>query len=90
MSIPTMEGINAKTIKSDRITTRVLFSGPEDGIPVLFLHGNVSSATWWEDMLVSLPEGFRGIAQTNVVSARLIPMQKSMPGAGWKISLMMP
>jgi len=62
MSIPTMEGINAKTIKSDRITTRVLFSGPEDGIPVLFLHGNVSSATWWEDMLVSLPEGFRGIA----------------------------
>ncbi len=62
MSIPTMDGITAKTVTTKRITTRVLFSGPEDGIPVLFLHGNVSSATWWEDILVSLPDGYRGIA----------------------------
>ena len=45
MSIPTMEGITAKTITTDRITTCVLFSGADDGVPVLFLHGNVSSAT---------------------------------------------
>ena len=44
MSIPTMEGITAKTITTNRITTRVLFSGSDDGVPVLFLHGNVSSA----------------------------------------------
>ncbi len=62
MSIPTMEGITAKTITTSRITTRVLFSGPEDGIPVLFLHGNVSSATWWEETMVALPPGYRGIA----------------------------
>jgi pimeloyl-ACP methyl ester carboxylesterase len=49
-------------IETDRIKTRVLFSGPEDGAPVLFLHGNVSSATWWEEILVGLPGGFRGIA----------------------------
>ncbi len=62
MSIPTSEGVTAKTVTTKRITTRVLFSGAEDGTPVLFLHGNVSSATWWEEMLVSLPRGCRGIA----------------------------
>jgi pimeloyl-ACP methyl ester carboxylesterase len=62
MKIPTIEGITAKTIATDRITSRVLFSGPEDGLPVLFLHGNVSSATWWEETMVALPAGFRGIA----------------------------
>jgi pimeloyl-ACP methyl ester carboxylesterase len=62
MNIPIMDGITAKTVTTKRITTRVLFSGPEDGVPVLFLHGNVSSATWWEITLGSLPEGYRGIA----------------------------
>jgi pimeloyl-ACP methyl ester carboxylesterase len=62
MSIPTMEGITARTITTDRITTRVLFSGAEAGVPVLFLHGNVSSATWWEETLAALPAGYRGIA----------------------------
>lgn len=62
MSIPTMGGVTAKNVKTDRITTRVLFSGSDDGIPVLFLHGNVSSATWWEETMVALPAGYRGIA----------------------------
>jgi pimeloyl-ACP methyl ester carboxylesterase len=57
-----MEGIIPKRITTERITTRVLFSGPEDGIPVLFFHGNVSSATWWEETMVALQEGFLGIA----------------------------
>ncbi len=61
MSIPTLEGVTAKTVTTNRLTTRVLFAGTDDGIPVLFLHGNVSSATWWEDLLVSLPKGYRGI-----------------------------
>jgi len=62
MGTPTLEGITPKTVTTNRIATRVLFSGPEDGIPVLFLHGNVSSATWWEKTLVTLPDGYHGIA----------------------------
>jgi pimeloyl-ACP methyl ester carboxylesterase len=62
MQIPVMDGVVEKTIASERITTRVLFSGSDDGVPVLFLHGNISSATWWEDTLVGLPDGYRGIA----------------------------
>lgn len=62
MSPPTMEGVALKTATTARITTRVLFTGPEDGVPVLFLHGNYSSATWWEETMLALPKGFRAIA----------------------------
>ena len=62
MKIPTMEGITARTITTARMTSRVLFSGPDDGTTVLFLHGNVSSATWWEETMVALPAAYRGIA----------------------------
>jgi pimeloyl-ACP methyl ester carboxylesterase len=59
---PVMDGITSQTVQTDRITTRVLFSGPEDGTPVLFVHGNASSATFWEELMLSLPAGYRGIA----------------------------
>ncbi len=61
MSIPTLTGVTAQTVTTDRLTTRVLFSGPADGIPVLFIHGNFSSATWWEETMVALPPKFRAI-----------------------------
>ncbi|MGD8347456.1 MAG: alpha/beta hydrolase [Lysobacterales bacterium] len=57
-----LEGITARTVTTDRLATRVLLSGDADGVPVLFIHGNFSSATWWEETLVTLPPGFRGIA----------------------------
>jgi pimeloyl-ACP methyl ester carboxylesterase len=60
--IPVMEGIRAETIETPRLKTRVLFSGPADGVPVLFVHGNASSATYWEETMLALPEGYRGIA----------------------------
>jgi len=62
MNVPVMAGVTAKTITTRRLTTRVLFSGPADGVPVLFLHGNASSATWWEENMVALPPGYRGMA----------------------------
>jgi pimeloyl-ACP methyl ester carboxylesterase len=62
MSVPAMPGVTARTITTSRLTTRVLFMGPEDATPVFFLHGNTSSATWWEETMVALPEGYRGIA----------------------------
>lgn len=62
MSVPTLPGVEARTITSDRIRTRVLFAGSPEGVPVLFLHGNLSSATWWEETMVTLPEGYWAIA----------------------------
>lgn len=62
MTVPTLPGIEARTVTTERLTTRVLFRGDPEGIPVLFLHGNISSATWWEGTMLALPEGFYGIA----------------------------
>jgi pimeloyl-ACP methyl ester carboxylesterase len=62
MSIPTIDGVTAKTITTPRLTTRVLFSGADDGVPVLFLHGNASSATYWEEVMQKLPNGYWAIA----------------------------
>ncbi len=62
MSPPTLPGITAETVTTSRLTTRVLFAGPPDGVPVLFLHGNLSSATWWEETMLALPAEFRAIA----------------------------
>lgn len=62
MPVPTLPGIEARMVTSARITTRVLFSGPQNGVPVLFLHGNASSATFWEETMLALPPNYRGIA----------------------------
>lgn len=61
-TVPTLPGITSKLIDTDRIKTHVLFSGSENDVPVLFLHGNASSATYWEEIMLMLPEDFRGIA----------------------------
>src|SRR5687768_6758251 len=62
MSIPTLPGITAKTVETNRIRTRVLLSGTDDSIPVIFVHGNASSATYWEENMLALPANYRGIA----------------------------
>jgi len=61
-TVPTLPGITSKIIDTPRLQTHVLFSGDESGTPVLFLHGNASSASFWEEIMLKLPAGFRGIA----------------------------
>ena len=61
-TVPTLPGITSKMIDTPRLKMHVLFSGPENGTPVLFIHGNASSATYWEEIMLKLPAGFRGIA----------------------------
>ncbi len=61
-TVPTLPAIQAKMVGTPRINMHVLFSGSEAGVPVLFIHGNASSATYWEEIMLKLPGGFRGIA----------------------------
>ncbi len=61
-TIPTLEGVESRMVQTDRLRVHVLAAGPEDGIPVVFIHGNGSSATFWEETMLALPPGFRGIA----------------------------
>ncbi len=62
MSVPTLPGVTVKMVTSSRISTRVLLAGDDNGVPVIFVHGNASSATFWEETMLALPSGFRGIA----------------------------
>ena len=57
-----LDGIESKMIQTDRINSHVLLSGSDDGIPVLFIHGNFSAATYWEEFMLALPSEYRSIA----------------------------
>jgi pimeloyl-ACP methyl ester carboxylesterase len=61
-SIPTLPGITSRMVDTPRLRIHALFSGPEGGTPVLFVHGNASSATFWEETMLTLPDRFRAIA----------------------------
>ena len=57
-----LQGIKNKTIKTKRLEQNVYFSGKENGIPIVFLHGNFSAALYWEETMLALPDGFWGVA----------------------------
>ncbi|MFN8377581.1 MAG: alpha/beta hydrolase [Anaerolineae bacterium] len=61
MEIPVLPGLSATTITTSRLTTRVLFR-PGEGEAVLFIHGNASSATFWEEVMLGLPPQYHAIA----------------------------
>ncbi|MEW5959734.1 MAG: alpha/beta hydrolase [Chloroflexota bacterium] len=59
---PTLKGITSKMVPTGRLNTHILTSGPQEGTPVIFLHGNFSAATYWEETMLALPAGYRAIA----------------------------
>ncbi len=58
----TLPQISSHMISTSRLTTRVLTAGEAGNTAVLFLHGNLSSATWWEETMLALPAGYYAIA----------------------------
>src|SRR5918994_2826502 len=59
-----LEGVSSEVVATPRLETHVLTSGPEDGLPVLFLHGNASSSRFFEETLAALASlsRYRGLA----------------------------
>src|ERR671928_551173 len=55
-------GVISREVSTPRLTTHLLESGPEDGTPVLFVHGNVASSRFFEQTLSALPPYYRGLA----------------------------
>jgi len=49
-------------VATDRIRSHCLFSGAEDGTPVIFLHGNLSAATYFEETMLGMPAHYWCIA----------------------------
>jgi pimeloyl-ACP methyl ester carboxylesterase len=57
-----MTGITARTVPTDRLAVHILEVPDRTGVPVVFLHGNLSSSVFWQDTMLRLPSGYRPIA----------------------------
>jgi pimeloyl-ACP methyl ester carboxylesterase len=57
-----LAGLSMQHVATDRLRTAVLSDGKDSGDVVLFVHGNVASSLFWQQSLLALPEGFRGLA----------------------------
>ena len=57
-----MNNWTSSLVSTDRIETHVWTSGPDDGVPLLLVHGNLVSGGWWRYVAEALPEDVRVIA----------------------------
>ncbi len=62
MSYTLPDGVVSKTIDTDRLKIHYLETGRDDGEPVVFLHGNLASALFWDNTLAAMPAQYRGLA----------------------------
>ena len=57
-----LPGVSARTIDTPRLSTYVLESGSSTGVPVVFIHGNVSSSRFFEETLAVLDPKYHALA----------------------------
>ncbi len=57
-----LPGVREHTTRTDRLSVHWLESGPDDGIPVVLVHGNLSTARFYEHILPGAPAQYRFIA----------------------------
>jgi len=66
-----LEGIETTFVETERINMHVHFNKNRDATPIMFIHGNLSGATFFEEVMVDLSDQFfcfapdlRGYGQT--------------------------
>ncbi len=57
-----LDEVRAHTVGTSRLNTHVYEYGPEDGIPVVMVHGNLSTGRFYEHLWPGSPEGYRFMA----------------------------
>ncbi len=58
-----LPGISSLSLATSRLRAQhLLASGSPDGVPVVFVHGNVSSSRFFEETLAALPPSYRCLA----------------------------
>src|SRR3954453_1523300 len=57
-----MQTWESSRISTDRLETSIWTAGPEDGVPLLLVHGNLVTGGWWRYVAASLPDDVRVIA----------------------------
>ena len=56
------QGIDAVDVDTERLRMHCLVTGPTDGTPVLLVHGNLSTALFWDHLMAEADPGLRLIA----------------------------
>jgi pimeloyl-ACP methyl ester carboxylesterase len=57
-----MSGIDSQIVPTSRLKVHLFSRGPESGVPVVFVHGNVSSNRFWEETMLAMPDTYHSIA----------------------------
>jgi pimeloyl-ACP methyl ester carboxylesterase len=57
-----LPGVRSRTADTDRLRVHWIESGPEDGVPVVLVHGNLSTGRFYERLMPGAPERLRLIA----------------------------
>src|SRR5215204_5622850 len=57
-----LPGVRARTVETDRLRLHVYESGPDDGVPVVLVHGNLSTGRFYEYLMSGAPERYRLLA----------------------------
>jgi pimeloyl-ACP methyl ester carboxylesterase len=57
-----LPGVRSETVATDRLRMHHLESGPAHGVPVVLVHGNLSTGRFFEHLMPDAPEGLRLIA----------------------------
>ena len=54
--------MRSHSVDTDRLRMHVVESGPEDGVPVVLIHGNLSTGRFYEHLFEGAPDRYRLIA----------------------------
>ncbi|MCY4370530.1 MAG: alpha/beta hydrolase [bacterium] len=57
-----MPGVEARSVATSRLRTQYYQAGPEDGVPVVMIHGNLSTGRFFEHLWPGAPGRYRFIA----------------------------
>src|SRR5260370_23765755 len=55
-------GVRSKNVQTDRLRMQYIESGPADGVPVVMIHGNLSTGRFYEHLMPGAPAGYTLIA----------------------------
>ena len=54
-----LDGVRSRDVATERLRMRVLEAGPEDGVPVVMVHGNLATGRFFEHLLPGAPPRYR-------------------------------
>ena len=56
-----LPGVTSHYVQTSRLKMHYLAYGPSDGIPVVLIHGNLSTGRFYEHLMPNAPDGYRFI-----------------------------